>query len=68
MFDRSTTNHMQTNQDQELVPLTPEVAREIEKLLIKNADVLENVRARHTASRSAEEIQRQTRAAQISNS
>lgn len=47
MFKSSNTNDKQPNQQPELVPLTPEVAREIEKLLDKHTDTLRNLKANH---------------------
>ena len=68
MLNRSNTRNAQADQPQELVPLTPEVAREIEKLLIKNAEALERLRVRHSAGRGTKDIQRQKRVAQFSSS
>jgi hypothetical protein len=68
MLNHSNTRNAQADQPQELVPLTPEVAREIEKLLIKNAEALERLRVRHNAGRNSKEIKRQQRAAQFGNS
>ena len=60
MFNRSNTNLL-TNEKSDMVPMTPEVAREIEKLLDKNADALEKVMARHKAGRCTNEMQRSPR-------
>lgn len=68
MLNRSHTRNAQANQQQELTPLTPEVAREIEKLLIKNSDAIENLRARYDRVRGTKEIQRNPRITQFSNS
>jgi hypothetical protein len=68
MSNRPILRQTQANQQQELAPLTPEVAREIEKLLIKNAEALENLMVRHKAGRDTKEIQRQPRAEQFSSS
>jgi hypothetical protein len=56
MFNRSNTNLLE-NEQKDMVPLTPEVAREIEKLLAKNADALEEVMARHKAGRDLNDMQ-----------
>lgn len=61
----SNTRHTQANQPQELVPLTPEVAREIEKLLSKNAEKIENLMVRYKIGVDAGETQRQSRMAQV---
>jgi hypothetical protein len=67
MLNRSNTRNAQENQPRELVPLTPEVAREIERLLIKNAEALEDLMVRHNTGRNSKEIKRQQRAAQFGN-
>jgi hypothetical protein len=56
---------MQVNQPQELVPLTPEVAREIEILLNKNAEKIENLMVRYKTGVDAGETRRQPRMAQV---
>lgn len=58
MFNRSNTRSIQAHQGKELTPLTPEVAREIEKLLIKNSEALERLRVRHSTGRGTKDIQR----------
>lgn len=65
MSKRSNTRHMQVNQPQELVPLTPEVAREIEILLNKNAEKIENMMVRYKTGVDAGETRRQPRMAQV---
>jgi hypothetical protein len=67
MSNRSNVRSTQANQPQGMVPLTPEVAREIENLLDKNAEALENLMVRHNAGRGTKEIQHQQRAAQFSS-
>lgn len=65
MFNRSNRNLLE-NKQSNMVPLTPEVAREIEKLLVKNADALEEVMARHKAGRDTHEMQRSPGATELS--
>lgn len=57
MFKHSTTDSTQANNEQELVPLTPEVAREIEKLLDKHKDTLRNLKDHHKTSSERTEAQ-----------
>ena len=68
MLNRSNIRNAQAHPQPEMVPLTPEVAREIEKQLIKNAEALEELRARQNAGHEIKEIRRQQRAAQFSSS
>jgi hypothetical protein len=65
MSKRSNTRHTQANQPQELVPLTSEVAREIEKLLNKNAEKIENLMVRYKTGVDAGETRRRPRTAQV---
>jgi hypothetical protein len=58
MLNHSNTRNAQANQPQELIPLTPEVAREIERLLIKNSEALERLKDRHNAGRGTKDFQR----------
>lgn len=67
MFNRSHTQNAQTHSQQELVPLTPEVAREIEKQLIKNAEALEKLKIRQNTGRVSSELRRKRSAAPFSS-
>ena len=68
MSNRSNVRNMQADQHQGMTPMTPEVAREIEKLLNKNAETIENLMVHHKNGRDIREIQRQPRKAQFSSS
>jgi hypothetical protein len=65
MFTTSKKTNKQTGQRQGLVPLTPEVAREIEKQLDKHAKTLENLKAHYKAGSAAMDTQHRSSTTQV---